>query len=364
MSFKPSSILVTGGAGFIGGHFVRHMLKEHSDVRILNLDKLTYAGNLSSLADVENAYGERGEKRYRFVRADICDRDRVETLLQEEGVDCVVHFAAESHVDRSIHGPAAFLESNVMGTFQLLEACRTVWSGRQGARFHHVSTDEVYGSLGSTGAFTEETPYDPSSPYSSSKAASDHLVRAWNRTYGLDVTITNCSNNYGPCQFPEKLIPLVILNCLEGKPLPVYGQGSNIRDWLHVQDHCRAIDLVVHGGQSGRTYNVGGSGERTNLEVVFTICDAVDRLGYTARGVARSRDLVTFVQDRPGHDFRYAIDASRIRGELGWNPCWTFEKGLEDVVRWYATHLDWADEVRSGQYREYYTRQYGEESRH
>lgn len=358
--FIPRRLLVTGGAGFIGGNFIRHVLATHPDLLVWNLDLLTYAGNLASLADVEAAHGASGDGRYRFVHGDISDFQRLVDLLGAQAIDSVVHFAAESHVDRSILGPEPFLATNVLGTFRLLEACRQVWTGRTDVRFHHVSTDEVYGSLGPSGAFTETTAYDPSSPYSASKAASDHLVRAWHRTYGLPITLTNCSNNYGPFQFPEKLIPLTILNCLEGKPLPVYGRGENIRDWLHVEDHCRAVDRVLRDGRTGATYNIGGEGETPNLRVVEMICDEVDRLGRTPAGIASCRDLISFVTDRPGHDFRYAIDFSRIRSELGWQPGVDLAEGLRRTVDWYARHLDWCARVRSGEYRQYYERQYGE----
>lgn len=360
MAFNPGNILVTGGAGFIGSNFVRHLFETHPDVRVWNLDSLTYAGNLASLADVEQAHGREGTGRYTFVRGDIANFAAVRALLEADAIRCVVHFAAESHVDRSILGPEPFIATNVTGTFRLLEACRQAWAGDPDTRFHHVSTDEVYGSLGPEGFFTEETPYDPSSPYSASKAASDHLVRAWHRTYGLNVTITNCSNNYGPYQFPEKLIPLMILNCLEGKPLPVYGRGENIRDWLFVSDHCVAIDRVIREGRTGATYNVGGEGERTNLFIVETLCRLVDETGLTPPGLSSCRELVSFVKDRPGHDFRYAIDFGRLRSELGWQPSVTLEEGLRRTLRWYADHRPWCDAVRSGEYRSYYGEWYGE----
>ncbi len=358
-SFEPRRVLVTGGAGFIGGNFVRHLLESDPAIRIWNLDALTYAGNLASLSDVEARFGPGGDSRYHFIRSDIGDFDRVAKLLADAQIDSVVHFAAESHVDRSILGPEVFLTTNVLGTFRLLEACRKAWSGRCDVRFHHVSTDEVFGSLGPDGRFTETTPYDPSSPYSASKAASDHLVRAWHRTYGLPVTLSNCSNNYGPWQFPEKLIPLVILNCLEGRPIPVYGRGDNVRDWLHVRDHCVAVDRILRCGQIGATYNVGGDGERRNIEVVGLLCDLVDELNLRASGVAHCRDLITFVTDRPGHDLRYAIDWRRIGGELGWRPEVSLADGLRETVRWYAEHRDWCRQVTSGEYRSYYDRQYG-----
>jgi len=357
--FEPRRVLVTGGAGFIGGNFVRHLLESDPVVRIWNLDALTYAGNLESLADVDTRFGPDGEGRYSFVRADISDFSTVGRLLADQTIDSVVHFAAESHVDRSILGPELFVTTNVLGTFRLLEACRQAWAGRTDVRFHHVSTDEVFGSLGPEGKFTETSPYDPSSPYSASKAASDHLVRAWHRTYGLPVTLSNCSNNYGPWQFPEKLIPLVILNCLEGRPIPVYGRGENVRDWLHVRDHCVAVDRVLRCGRAGATYNVGGDGERRNIDIVGLLCDLVDELDLRASGVARCRDLITFVTDRPGHDLRYAIDWTRIGDELGWRPAVPLADGLRETVRWYAEHREWCRLVTSGEYRSYYDQQYG-----
>ena len=358
--FEPQRLLVTGGAGFIGVNFIRGLLDQYPGLRIWNLDLLTYAGNLASLADVETRYGSSGEGRYQFVNGDICDFELASRLLSEHDPDGVVHFAAESHVDRSILGPERFVATNVLGTLRLLEACRQAWAGKGARRFHHVSTDEVFGSLGPTGLFTENTPYDPSSPYSASKASSDHLVRAWHRTYGLDITITNCSNNYGPYQFPEKLLPLVIQNCFEGRPIPVYGRGENVRDWLYVADHCRAIDLVIRRGRSGATYNVGGDGECRNLDMVRAICGIVDELGLGAPGIARSADLIQFVADRPGHDFRYAIDWRRIREELGWEPSVRLEEGLRRTVRWYADNQEWRKSVTTGEYRHYYRQQYGQ----
>jgi dTDP-glucose 4,6-dehydratase len=341
----PRVALVTGGAGFIGSNLVRHLLGRHHDLRIITLDALTYAGNLASLADVQAAHGDR----HRFVHGDITDAALLEWLFEEEPIDTVIHLAAESHVDRSIDRPMAFITTNVVGTATLLHAARQAWTGRRDVRFHHVSTDEVYGSLGPKGLFTETTAYDPSSPYSASKAASDHLVRAWGRTYGLPATITNCSNNYGPYHFPEKLIPLVITNALAGKPLPVYGQGLNVRDWLFVEDHARAIDAVVRRGIPGETYNVGGHNEHTNIDIVQRICDLLDRLRPDPQGTRRR--LITFVRDRPGHDLRYAIDACKIAQDLGWTPEETFETGLEKTVRWYLEHTDWTESVRSGRYR-------------
>jgi dTDP-glucose 4,6-dehydratase len=342
----PRVVLLTGGAGFIGCNHARLLLAEDPSVRVVVLDALTYAGNPRNLDGLEAAC----PGRYRFVRGDVCDEALVALLFREEQVDTVVHFAAESHVDRSIDGPAEFLRTNIMGTYTLLQAARRHWGNRTDVRFHHISTDEVYGSLGPTGAFTETTPYDPSSPYSASKAASDHLVRAWERTFGLRVTLTNCSNNYGPYQFPEKLIPLVIMNALEDKPLPVYGDGMNVRDWLFVEDHCRAIDLVVRRGQPGSVYNIGGRSEQPNLEVVRRICDLVDEMAPRPGGGAR-RELITFVKDRPGHDRRYAIDPLRIEHDLGFHPREDFAGGLRRTVRWYLDHREWVEEIRSGRYR-------------
>src|SRR5271155_146593 len=344
-------ILVTGGAGFIGSNFVLQWAQQESSL-VLNLDKLTYAGNLRNLESI----AER--PAYRFQHGDICDRDLVRSLLQREKPRAIVHFAAESHVDRSIHGPDDFVRTNVNGTFSLLEETRTYWSAlpeteRQAFRFLHVSTDEVYGSLGpDDAAFSETTPYAPNSPYSASKASSDHLVRAYHHTYGLPTLTTNCSNNYGPYQFPEKLIPLVILNALEGKPLPVYGDGLNVRDWLFVGDHCAAIRQVLERGRLGETYNIGGSSERKNIDVVTTICDILDELRPDAKLGGR-RALITYVKDRPGHDRRYAINAQKIAGELGWQPEKQFESGIRETVAWFLANMDWVDDVRSGHYKEW-----------
>jgi dTDP-glucose 4,6-dehydratase len=337
--------MVTGGAGFIGCNFVRYLLETDAEVRVVTLDALTYAGHPANLRQV----GELGGGRHHFVHGDIRDADTVRTLFREHRIDTVVHFAAESHVDRSIDGPLEFLETNIRGTAILLEAAREAWDGRENVRFHHVSTDEVFGSLGDDGLFSEDTPYDPSSPYSASKAAADHLVRAWNRTFGLPITLSNCSNNYGPYQFPEKLIPLMIANAAAHKPLPVYGDGGNVRDWLYVGDHCEAVDRIVRLGETGRTYNVGGRTERTNLEVVHLICDLVDELDPSPGGGSR-RELVTFVADRPGHDRRYAIDADRIERELDWRPRHSFEQGLRETVAWYLEHGSWCDEVTRDRY--------------
>jgi dTDP-glucose 4,6-dehydratase len=346
-------ILVTGGAGFIGSAVIRQLIR-HTGHSVVNLDKLTYAGNLDSLAEVA------GSARYTFEQVDICDSGAVERVFREHRPDAVMHLAAESHVDRSIDGPADFIQTNIVGTYTLLEAARQYWQGLDEARksafrFHHISTDEVYGDLhGSSALFTESTPYAPSSPYSASKASSDHLVRAWQRTYGLPTLVTNCSNNYGPYHFPEKLIPHVILNALAGKPLPVYGDGSQIRDWLYVEDHARALVEVVTKGRVGETYNIGGHNEKRNLEVVETICALLDEQVPLAaeHGHVRSyRELITFVQDRPGHDLRYAIDASKIERELGWKPQETFESGIRKTVQWYLDNRQWWQRVLSGDYR-------------
>jgi dTDP-glucose 4,6-dehydratase len=336
-------LLVTGGAGFIGANFVRYWLENHPHDRLLVLDALTYAGNRLNLRDVAN------DDRFRFVHGDICDEKLVAALLADERVDTIVHFAAESHVDRSIDGPDAFIQTNIVGTHILLKAAKSLWldeqAKKQGVRFHHVSTDEVYGSLGpSDPRFTEQTPYDPSSPYSASKASADHLVRAYHRTYGLPVTITNCSNNYGPYQFPEKLIPVIVLNALAARPIPVYGDGQNIRDWLYVTDHCRAVEAVITNGKVGETYNIGGSCERKNIDIVHAICHLLDskRPDASRRPYAK---LIHYVKDRPGHDRRYAIDTSRVTRELGWQPMENFESGLEKTIDWYLAHLDWCEMV-------------------
>lgn len=350
------NILVTGGAGFIGSAVIRHIIR-HTPDAVVNVDKLTYAGNLESLAGVMDS------PRYRFARLDIVDRAGLDALFAEHQPDAVMHLAAESHVDRSISGPAEFITTNIVGTYTLLEAARHYWNGldseRQAAfRFHHVSTDEVYGDLhGTADLFTESTPYAPSSPYSASKASSDHLVRAWQRTYGLPTLITNCSNNYGPCHFPEKLIPLVILNALEGKPLPVYGRGDQVRDWLYVEDHARALYEVVCRGAVGETYNIGGHNEKTNLEVVHAICRLLDELAPSRFSPYAS--LITHVADRPGHDRRYAIDAGKIARELGWTPQETFESGLRKTVAWYLTNQAWVSHVKSGEYRQWLAQHYG-----
>ncbi len=344
------TLIVTGGAGFIGSALIRHLIAS-TDYRVVNVDALTYAGNLESLASIAD------DSRYVFEHVDIRDAAAVQRVFETHQPDGVIHLAAESHVDRSIDGPRVFIETNVMGTYTLLEAARRHWSALAGAareafRFHHVSTDEVYGTLGETGLFTETTPYQPNSPYSASKAASDHLVRAWHHTYGLPVVTTNCSNNYGPYHFPEKLIPLMILNALEGKPLPVYGNGRQIRDWLYVEDHARALLRVFEAGRVGEEYNIGGHNEQANIDVVQAICALLEQHApQKPAGVARYADLITYVQDRPGHDLRYAIDAGKIQRELGWVPQESFATGLEKTVRWYLDNPTWWRRVRDGSYR-------------
>lgn len=342
-------IIVTGGAGFIGSAVIRHIIK-NTDNQVLNVDKLTYAGNLESLVDVEN------NPRYSFKQIDICDAEAVGQAFDDFQPDLFMHLAAESHVDRSIDGPAEFINTNIVGTYALLEAARKYWQAleeekKSTFKFHHISTDEVYGDLeGTTDLFTETTPYAPSSPYSASKASSDHLVRVWHRTYGLPVVITNCSNNYGPYHFPEKLIPLVILNALDGKPLPIYGKGDQIRDWLYVEDHARALYKVVTEGAIGETYNIGGHNEKQNIEVVKTICHILDELQPQANGQPYE-SLITFVKDRPGHDVRYAIDASKIKNDLGWTPEETFDSGIYKTVQWYLNNLEWCRRVQDGSYQ-------------
>jgi dTDP-glucose 4,6-dehydratase len=362
------TILVTGGAGFIGSNFVLDWLAQY-DEPVVNLDKLSYAGNLANLASLQ------GDARHVFVHGDIGDRARVDTLLATHQPRAVIHLAAESHVDRSIHGPEDFVQTNVLGTFRLLESVRAYWSELPGAqktafRFLHVSTDEVYGTLSKTDPpFAETNPYQPNSPYSASKAASDHLVRAWHHTYGLPVLTTNCSNNYGPYQFPEKLIPLMVVNALAGKPLPVYGDGQQVRDWLYVKDHCSAIRRVLEAGCVGETYNVGGCNELPNLQILHTLCALLDELAPApARGVRHAqtgqlirqyRELITHVPDRPGHDRRYAIDARKIERELGWRPAETFETGIRKTVQWYLDNTDWVTQVQRGEYRQWLARHYG-----
>lgn len=342
-------ILVTGGAGFIGSAVIRHII-QNTNNQVLNIDKLTYAGNLESLKEVDQ------HPNYQFKQIDICDTEQITAAIDAFQPHAIMHLAAESHVDRSIDGPAAFIQTNIVGTYTLLEAARKYWMGlnpeaQQNFRFHHISTDEVYGDLeGTTDLFTETTSYAPSSPYSASKASSDHLVRAWHRTYGLPVIVTNCSNNYGPYHFPEKLIPLVILNALDAKPLPVYGNGQQIRDWLFVEDHARALYKVVTEGVVGETYNIGGHNEKQNIEVVKTICKILNELKPQVNGQTYE-SLITFVKDRPGHDLRYAIDATKIQNELGWTPTETFETGIRKTVQWYLNNLDWCHRVQDGSYQ-------------
>ncbi len=344
-------ILITGGAGFIGSHVVRLFVGAYPQAQIFNLDKLTYAGNLENLRDLEQA------RNYHFTKADITDAEQMNALFAEHGFDAVVHLAAESHVDRSILNPLEFITTNIIGTVNLLNAARASWAGQfEGRRFYHVSTDEVYGSLGAEGLFTEETAYDPRSPYSASKASSDHLVRAYFHTYGLPVVLSNCSNNYGPNQFPEKLIPLIINNIKHKKPLPVYGQGLNVRDWLYVEDHAKAIRLVFEGGRLGQTYNIGGMNEWRNIDLVRLVCRVMD--GKLGRAEGESEALISYVKDRAGHDLRYAIDASKIRHELGWTPEHDFESGIRKTIDWYLANEAWLDDILSGDYQRYYEEQY------
>lgn len=353
------NLLVTGGCGFIGANFIHYLLSESDFTgRIINVDKLTYAGNPENTADLPRDVS----KRYHFIKADICDGATLAQVFDDFQIDTICHFAAESHVDRSIAAPDAFIQTNVNGTFSLLELARR--NQDRLALFHHVSTDEVFGELGEEGAFTEMTPYNPSSPYSASKAASDHLVRAYSRTYALPVTISNCSNNYGPYQFPEKLIPLIILNALKGKPLPVYGDGTNVRDWLYVKDHCRAIWTIMQKGRRGETYNIGGRCEKANIDVVKTICrtldDTVPALDL-GQGPKPREALIHFVKDRPGHDFRYAIDCCKLEQELGWTPAESFETGIDKTIQWYLDHQGWVDRVISGEYQKWIDQQYQSE---
>lgn len=352
------NILITGGAGFIGSNLVAHMVKTYANYTIVNFDKLTYAGNLESLKSVE------GSKNYHFIKGDICDKVKVNEVFEEFKIDAVMHLAAESHVDRSILGPEEFLNTNMHGTFVMLEAARKYWNDNEAAEgirrvFLNVSTDEVYGSLGAEGTFTEDSPYAPNSPYSASKAGADHLVRAYFKTYELPTVITHCSNNYGPYQFPEKLIPLMILNAIEGKDLPVYGDGLNVRDWIHVEDHCIALDMALHKGRLGETYNVGSDNEWENIRLVRTLCAILDEVSG-ASPVKPHEGLIKYVNDRPGHDLRYSIDSSKIKRELGWEASVSFEEGLRDTVKWYLGNLDWYERLRSGEYQDYYSKNYAD----
>ena len=352
MDFKRN-VLITGGAGFIGSHVVRLFVTKYPEYHILNLDKLTYAGNLANLADIEQ------QPNYTFVKADICDFEKILELFRQHSIDGVIHLAAESHVDRSIKDPFTFAQTNVMGTLSLLQAAKVSWDGQyDGKRFYHISTDEVYGALKFDGTFfTETTKYDPHSPYSASKASSDHFVRAFHDTFGMPTLVTNCSNNYGPYQFPEKLIPLFINNIRHNKPLPVYGKGENVRDWLYVVDHARAIDLIFHNGKVAETYNIGGFNEWKNIDLIRVLIKTVDRL--LGRPEGASEKLITYVTDRAGHDLRYAIDSTKLKNELGWEPSLQFEEGIEKTVKWYLDNQEWLDQVTSGDYQGYYERMYG-----
>jgi len=345
------TILITGGAGFIGSHVVRHFINKYPDYTIINLDKLTYAGNLANLRDIEKM------PNYIFEKADIVDKEVIDNVFAKYQFDGVIHLAAESHVDRSIANPMEFIMTNIVGTVNLLNAARKSWNNNyEGKRFYHISTDEVYGTLGEVGMFTEKTPYDPRSPYSASKASSDHLVRAYHHTYKLPIVISNCSNNYGQYQFPEKLLPLSIHNIKNNKPIPIYGKGENVRDWLYVVDHARAIDIIYHEGKNGDTYNIGGNNEWKNIDLIITLCKIMDKKLNREPGTCEK--LITFVEDRAGHDLRYAIDSTRLQNELNWKPSLQFEEGMEITVDWYLAHEDWLNDVTSGDYQHYYEKQY------
>lgn len=347
------TILITGGAGFIGSHLIRLFVNKYPNYNIINLDKLTYAGNLANLTDIENA------SNYEFIKGDIVDGDFIQGLFEENTIDAVIHLAAESHVDRSISNPMEFIQTNIVGTVNLLNAAKRSWKDKmEGKLFYHISTDEVYGSLGETGLFTETTAYDPHSPYSASKASSDHLVRSYHDTFGLPIVISNCSNNYGGYQFPEKLIPLFIHNIKNNKPLPVYGKGENVRDWLYVEDHTAAIDLIFHKGRNGETYNIGGNNEWTNIDLIRVVCKTMDR--KLNRDEGSSEQLITFVKDRAGHDMRYAIDSSKLQNELNWKPSLQFEEGIEKTINWYLENEDWLNNVTTGDYLNYYKEQYSD----
>lgn len=368
MKRKLNSLLVTGGSGFIGSNFIDYTFNEKDfEGKIVNVDKLTYAGNPENLEGVDKTYGADGRKRYFFHHGDICNSEEMALIFRKHDIDTVVHFAAESHVDRSIFGPKDFIQTNIMGTFTLLEIVRKLRDEGREIHFHHISTDEVYGSLGDTGSFYEHTAYDPRSPYSASKASSDHLVMAYHHTYGLPVTMSNCSNNYGPYQFPEKLIPLMILNTMEGKKLPVYGDGMNVRDWLYVTDHCSAIYAILKEGKNAETYNIGGENEKPNIDIVHKICEAMEALyplkknaaiAQSESGLKGYKDLITYVKDRPGHDRRYAINCDKVKNELGWTQSVTFDIGLEKTVRWYLDNKQWVANVRSGEYKKWIDKNY------
>jgi dTDP-glucose 4,6-dehydratase len=368
---QPGSILVTGGSGFIGCNFIHYLFNQDNfKGNVINVDKLTYAGNPESLASIDAAHGPNGDGRYSFFHCDICDFQLMEEIIDSHNIDTIVHFAAESHVDRSIHGPKDFVQTNIMGTFTLLEITRKLWldskkEKKENVLFHHVSTDEVFGSLGDTGYFYEDTSYDPRSPYSASKASSDHLVNAYHHTYNLPITMSNCSNNYGPYQFPEKLIPLMILNTMEGKPLPIYGDGMNVRDWLYVEDHCSAIYAIITKGSIGETYNVGGENELPNIDVVNRICQSMDSLypissnpTLPSNKLNHYKDLITFVKDRPGHDHRYAINCDKIKNNLNWKPSVTFPSGLTKTIQWYLDNPQWINNIRTGQYKSWLQKNY------